>query len=249
MSAQSLRDQAEIIVAFDNLGPAQVLPIADIMKQAGIEWVKIGLELFTKIGPEVVLKLKKSNFKIFLDLKLFDIPNTVSKAVKASVDLGVDLITLHALGSSQMMIEAQKSAENTKTKIVAVTLLTSISDTDLFPLHNVFQSTQNRENIVLGLATMAAECGMNGIVCSANELKNSHIVSLNWNSKPIFVTPGIRSKEDSVNDQKNVSTIESAISFGATHLVMGRPILFNHLFSPLDAAKNALKVRDNCYGK
>ncbi len=248
MSAQNIKEKAEIIVALDNLEPAQVIPTADLMKQAGITWLKVGLELYTKMGPEVVQNLKKSNFKIFLDLKLFDIPNTVSKAVKASVDLGVDLVTLHALGSHQMMNDAQKAAENSQTKIVAVTLLTSIADTDLYPLHNVFQSTQNRENLVLGLATMAAECGMNGIVCSANELKNSHIVNLSWKSKPIFVTPGIRGKEDSANDQKNVSTIESAISFGATHLVMGRPILSNPKYSPVEAAKNALKVRDHCYG-
>ncbi len=239
--------KAEIVVALDNLEPKQIDATVEQLKSAGIVWLKVGLELFTKLGPTLVQNLKKSNFKIFLDLKLFDIPNTVYKSICSGVDLGADLMTIHALGSSKMLEEARKASENTQTKVVAVTLLTSIDQADLFPINEIFQATQSRENVILGLAKMTAQNNLDGIVCSANELKSFDIANLGWIRSPIFVTPGIRGKDDEANDQKNISTIEGAIEYGATHLVMGRPILSHKTLTPFEAAENALKTRDSYY--
>lgn len=217
------RDQ--LIVALDVESLAQVKKIVRALSPS-VVFYKVGLRLFTREGPEVVRWLKKRKLKVFLDLKFHDIPNTVAQAVESATQLGVDLMTVHALGGQEMMSVAVKAARQTAKKlkkpipkIFAVTVLTSTDD--LTPI-GISSSIPKQ---VLRLAKMAQSAQVDGIVCSPNEVKD---IKRHLRSSLRFLTPGIRLEEDTQkDDQKRVATPDQALKNGADYIVVGRPILLS----------------------
>ncbi|BBL34811.1 orotidine 5'-phosphate decarboxylase [Nitrosomonas stercoris] len=179
--------------------------------------VKVGKELFTAAGPQLVEKLMQLGFDVFLDLKFHDIPNTTAAACRAAASLGVWMINVHALGGEKMLRAAQQAVEGRKTKLIAVTLLTSMSRDDLREIN----IAGTPEIIVQQLALLTQRCGLHGVVCSALEAANLRAVTGKgfW-----LVTPGIRASDGNQDDQVRIATPTSAIHDGADYLVIGRPI-------------------------
>lgn len=182
-------------------------------------YLKIGMEMFYKEGPELVRELKKDGFKIFLDLKLCDIPNTVKAAMAKLAPLGVDIINLHAFGGIEMMKAAREGLnsceEGKKTKLIAVTILTSISDEILKEEVLIDHPVKD---VVKHYALNAKKAGLDGVVCSALEAPSIAELGL------ISVTPGIRLAGDNADDQKRVATPSYAKELQATYIVVGRSI-------------------------
>ena len=182
-------------------------------------YLKIGMEIFYKEGPQLVRELHNMGFKIFLDLKLHDIPNTVEKAMRNLADLGVEITNCHAAGGIKMMEAARRGLDATengkKTKLIAVTQLTSISQE---ALEDELLIKENLADVVKHYALNAKKAGLQGVVCSPLEapiMKELGILS---------VTPGIRLQGDSVNDQKRVATPAYAKELGSDFIVVGRSI-------------------------
>lgn len=213
-----MQDNNQIIIALDMSDQRKVLSFVKDLDPEQCR-LKIGKELFTLYGPKLVKKLQKRGFEIFLDLKFHDIPNTVYKAVRAACQLNVWMLTIHAAGGSEMLRAARKAVDESEHKpiLVAVTVLTSLYDDDLSE-QGIQRSTDEQ---VLRLASLAQECGLDGVVCSAAEAASiRRLLSKNF----ILVTPGIRSAGDDSQDQKRVVTPNDAISAGSNFLVIGRPI-------------------------
>ncbi len=212
---------AELIVALDVPAPDAVHPVVDGLG-AEVGFYKIGLELFCAGGPAIVRELADRGKRVFLDLKLHDIPRTVARAVRAAAAPGVDLMTLHAAGGRAMIAAAAKAARDCpadrRPKLLAVTMLTSLEQADLIDLG----ISRGMPDQVAALAAMALEAGADGIVCSPREVLRLR------NALPahaILVTPGVRPAGSALGDQKRVATPAAAVRDGATHLVVGRPIL------------------------
>ncbi len=184
-------------------------------------YIKIGMEMYYKEGPSLVKELKKDGFKIFLDLKLHDIPNTVKAAMEKIGALGVDITNVHAEGGIQMMKAAREglnaTEEGKNTKLIAVTVLTSINDEILHDELGIREDLKVND-VVRKYALNAKEAGLDGVVCSA--LEASIIKEIGFMS----VTPGIRLSGDDVNDQKRVATPTLAKENGSTYIVVGRSI-------------------------
>lgn len=183
-------------------------------------YLKVGMELYYKEGAPMVRELKEKGYKIFLDLKLHDIPNTVYKAMRNLGELGVDITNVHASGGIKMMAAALKglregAGEGAMPKLIAVTQLTS---TDAETLKNELLIGESLENTVKHYALNAKTAGLDGVVCSP--LEASIIKELGLMS----VTPGIRLAGDSVDDQKRVTTPKKAREMGSTYIVVGRSI-------------------------
>lgn len=180
-------------------------------------FLKIGMELFYKEGPELIKELKKKGCKIFLDLKLHDIPNTVHKAMRNIALLDVDITNVHAGGGIKMMQEALAGLRevNQTTKLIAVTELTSISQEILT---NELHINEPLNDVVKAYATNAKIAGLDGIVCSPLEAPIAKELGI------ISVTPGIRFATDSKQDQKRVTTPAMARELGSTYIVVGRSI-------------------------
>lgn len=185
-----------------------------------LQWVKIGLQLFTAYGPDLVHEVAGRGYKVFLDLKLHDIPNTVAKAVKSISKLPVDLLTLHASGGAEMLKWASdaKDEYSPNLKLLAVTVLTSMNKQQLHDL-NV---SADPESQVLHLADLSLQSGVSGLVCSPLELS---LLRAKFGQGPVIVTPGIRPKGSASNEQKRIMTPGEALTKGANHIVVGRPIL------------------------
>ncbi len=179
--------------------------------------LKVGKELFTTAGPQLIEKLANSGFEIFLDLKFHDIPNTVAKACKAAANLGVWMVNVHALGGRKMLQAAREALPTGTTKLIAVTLLTSMDRSDIQDIGLQGEPDQ----IVQRLALLTKDCGLDGIVCSALETEN---LRNKIGHDFCLVTPGIRPANGSLDDQKRVATPLQAINNGADYLVIGRPI-------------------------
>lgn len=181
--------------------------------------VKIGKELFTRCGPSLVEEVIKKGFDLFLDLKFHDIPNTVGKAVTAAADLGVWMVNVHASGGRDMMLAARAAIDDAhhKPMLIAVTVLTSMSQSDLADI-GINVSPQDH---VRRLAQLAHQCGMDGVVCSAAETK---MLRGACGTDFALVTPGIRPAGDAADDQKRIVTPEDAIRAGSSYLVIGRPV-------------------------
>ena len=177
--------------------------------------LKLGLEFFSANGPAGVERVAKLGLPIFLDLKLHDIPNTVGKAIQALKHLEPAVLTVHAAGGRAMLAQA-KSAAHAGTKIVAVTVLTSLDQTDLADA-GVTGSPQDQ---VRRLSSLARESGLDGIVCSGAEV---HAARQFW-PEGFFVVPGVRPEGGDIGDQKRVVTPSAALKDGASILVIGRPI-------------------------
>jgi orotidine-5'-phosphate decarboxylase len=182
---------------------------------------KVGLQLYTALGPAVVSRIRDLGGEVFLDLKLHDIPNTVANALTEACRLGVRMVTLHALGGPRMLEKARQVADQAGAgapRLLGVTVLTSLSGGDLARLG----FGDSVENLVLRLARMAAECGLDGVVCSPLELERLGKEDL---GPLFFVTPGIRAAAAAADDQSRTLTAAQAIRAGAGYLVVGRPIV------------------------
>lgn len=184
-----------------------------------INWYKVGLELFCAEGPSVLEPLKKRNKKIFLDLKLHDIPRTVANAVKTAAGHGVSLMTIHAAGGQAMLKAAAEAARECANppRLVAVTTLTSLSQDDFTDIG----ITRSISAQALALGKLAISSGIDGLVTSAHE---AGVLRENFPSS-LLVVPGIRMPDGETGDQKRIATPAFAVHQGATHLVVGRPIL------------------------
>lgn len=187
-----------------------------------VDFYKVGLELFTREGPAALAALRNRGKRVFLDLKLHDIPRTVARSVAAAAAHGVDLLTVHAGGGSAMMsAAAQAAAVGNRThvpKIVAVTALTSLDQNDL---RQVGVERDLKEH-TLALAELAVSAGVDGLVCSPLELT---AMRNRLGLAPILVAPGVRPVGADLGDQKRVATPAAAAQAGATFIVVGRPIL------------------------
>lgn len=208
----------KIIVALDYPGAAPALALAHRLSPELCR-LKVGKELFTATGPALLEKLMKSGFEIFLDLKFHDIPNTTAQACKAAASLGVWMINVHALGGRKMLEAAQLAVSTCvqPPKLIAVTLLTSMNQQDISDLG--INATPGE--MVLRLAKLAQDSGLDGVVCSAME---TALLRRHCGSKFSLVTPGIRPLEASLDDQSRVMTPEEALMAGSSYLVIGRPI-------------------------
>ena len=206
-----------IIVALD-MSPENALELARKLNPNECK-VKVGSQLFTSSGPEVIEKLKDLGFDVFLDLKFHDIPNTVRKAVEASMKLDVWMLNVHSLGGKEMLRAASEAVKQSSVKpfLLGVTILTSLDDKALKTVG--FGLTL--EDQVLLLAELCQNEGLDGVVCSPNEL--STLRSL-LDEDFLLVTPGIRSSGNAKNDQKRISTAALAIKNGANFVVIGREI-------------------------
>ncbi len=185
-----------------------------------LEWVKIGLQLFTAYGPDFVHEVADRGYKVFLDLKLHDIPNTVAKAVQSISSLPVQLLTLHAAGGSEMIEWANKARADyaPNLNLLSVTVLTSMSTEQLHAL-NVHATAEGQ---VIHLAEHALGAGSQGLVCSSLELAP---LRAKFGRDPIIVTPGIRPAGSAADEQKRIMTPSAAAQAGSDYIVVGRPIL------------------------
>ncbi|RUO25632.1 orotidine-5'-phosphate decarboxylase [Aliidiomarina minuta] len=209
----------KIIVALDFASADEALAFVDKLDADECR-VKVGKELFTQAGPELIRALHKRGFEVFLDLKFHDIPATVAKAVKAAADLGVWMVNVHASGGEEMLkaaVEALQSYGDKAPLLIAVTVLTSMSEQELQKL-GIDKPLPAQ---VLTLARMARESGLDGVVCSAKE---AALLREALGKEFLLVTPGIRPPGSAINDQKRVMTPIEAMHAGADYLVMGRPI-------------------------
>jgi len=208
-----------IMLAIDTSSLDEAKSLAVKLKD-NIGGIKLGMEFFNSFGPSGIKAIKDFDIPIFLDLKLHDIPATVYKTITTLLKLEPAIINVHASGGKEMMMAAAKALKdsgNKNTKIIAVTILTSLDDNDLYEIG--FSGTSNE--LVLRLAKLAQESGLDGIVCSAKEIST---IRENIGSDFMLVVPGIRTKEDNTDDQKRIMTPKEAILLGADLLVIGRPI-------------------------
>lgn len=205
-----------IIVALDFPDMKQALAFTALLHPALCR-VKVGKELFTAAGPQVVEKLTDKGFEVFLDLKFHDIPSTVANACKAATGLGVWMINVHALGGRRMLSAAREAVPVGTTRLIAVTLLTSLERSDL----NEIGLNGEPQEVVQRLASLAADCGLDGVVSSALEAPRlRQVMGKNF----CLVTPGIRPVDASMDEQKRTATPRQAIENGSDYLVIGRPV-------------------------
>ena len=180
--------------------------------------LKIGSQLFTSSGPQIVKELNSLGFDVFLDLKFHDIPNTVYEAVKSAADLGIWMVNVHASGGRAMLEASKKALEgfDQPPLLIAVTVLTSLSEDSLNEVGIKDLSEQ-----VLRLAELTNECDLNGVVCASTDVQ---AIKNRFGKDFITVTPGIRPNDSKVNDQNRISTPSEAVKNGSDYLVIGRPI-------------------------
>lgn len=204
-------------MALDYPSQRDALELVDAL-EGTVDFYKVGLELYTREGPGVVRALKGRGNRVFLDLKLLDIPNTVTRAVASAAALGVDLLTVHAQGGPAMLREAAAAAGE-ELDILAVTVLTSFTGSELGRVWG--RDVPSVEEEVLRLAVLAREAGVSGVVASAREAQPLRSA---LGDDFLVVTPGIRLPGGERHDQARVSTPEAAVSAGASHLVVGRAV-------------------------
>ncbi|MBQ8255326.1 MAG: orotidine-5'-phosphate decarboxylase [Clostridia bacterium] len=210
----------DVIIACDFDSAAKTFEFLD--KFTGVKpFVKIGMELFYAEGPEIVREIKKRGHKIFLDLKLHDIPNTVKKAMAVLSRLDVDMTNLHASGTKRMMeaaIEGLTREDGTRPILIAVTQLTS---TDQESMENDLLIKEPIDKVVMHYAKCASDSGLDGVVCSPLEAGKVHDTC---GKSFVTVTPGVRFADGDVGDQKRVMTPAQAKEIGSDYIVVGRPI-------------------------
>jgi len=208
---------AEIVVALDFASEAEALGFVDRVG-SGADFYKVGLELFTRAGPRVVERLRERGKRVFLDLKLHDIPNTVGRTVSVARGLGVELLTVHASGGEAMLRAAQESAAG-EVQLLGVTLLTSLTLREVSGVWGREPADLALEVVRLG--ALVQQCGLAGVVASPHEaraLRDALGATL------LIVTPGIRLPGGAAHDQSRIATPEAAVEAGASHLVVGRAV-------------------------
>jgi orotidine-5'-phosphate decarboxylase len=208
-----------IIVALDYANAADALAIVDRLAPELCR-LKVGKELFTRSGPDLVHALVGRGFDVFLDLKFHDIPNTVAQACRAAADLGVWMMNVHAQGGRKMMSAARAALDEygeRRPLLIAVTILTSLGAEDIAEVGLTGSPADN----VLRLATLARDCALDGVVCSPQE---ASALSKALGADFRLITPGVRPTGSAQDDQRRVMTPADAIAAGASYLVIGRPI-------------------------
>lgn len=235
----------KIIIALDTPSKDEAIKWVKLLK-GNARLFKIGLELFNSCGPDIINEITSLGAEIFLDLKLCDIPNTVSGAIRSVLREGIKIIDIHTLGGSNMLTDAAKTIETashekniTKPHLIGVTLLTSIDENILKNEHRVNSTTEEQ---VLHLTKLAYQTGLDGVVCSPLEIKK-----IKGSIKPekpfIFVCPGIRPINSSKDDQKRTSTPYEALNAGADYIVIGRAVTKNE--KPLEELKKIIFEVEN----
>jgi orotidine-5'-phosphate decarboxylase len=207
----------ELIVVLDVDSREEAL--ATVAACGDCRWFKIGSQLFTRCGPDVVRAIQGLGKSVFLDLKYHDIPNTVAHAAKGAAALGVGLFTLHASGGRRMIEAARNAVDGTSTRILAVTVLTSLSDR---MLNEEIGVPGTAAEAVVRWAKLAVDSGAHGVVCSPLEIG---LVREAVGPEPLVVTPGIRPAWAAKDDQERILTPGEAARSGASMIVVGRPIL------------------------
>ena len=198
--------------------------------------LKVGSQLFTSSGPKIISELNDLKFDIFLDLKFYDIPNTVYQSVKSALDLGVWMVNVHASGGAKMLESAKKAIEsaNSSTILIAVTILTSFSKENMENL-----GISDLDKHILNLGKLAYDCGLDGVVCASTDTQS---IKKNFGKNFLAVTPGIRPAWSSLDDQSRVSTPVEALRNGSDFLVIGRPITGSK--DPIKALERIYKEMD-----
>ena len=210
----------DVIIACDFAGAEEAFAFLDRFPEEK-PFVKIGMELYYAAGPQIVRELKARGHRIFLDLKLHDIPNTVKKAMRVLSGLGADIVNLHAAGTRAMMeaaLEGLTRPDGSRPLLIAVTQLTS---TDQARMESELLIARPLEEVVLAYAQNAAAAGLDGVVCSPLEAGRVHAVC---GADFLTVTPGVRFAEGERGDQKRVTTPAEARELGSDYIVVGRPI-------------------------
>lgn len=225
----------DVIIACDFPNAEETLAFLDKFKEEK-PFLKIGMELYYGAGNEIVKEIKRRGHKIFLDLKLHDIPNTVRKAMKVLSALDVDMVNVHAAGTVDMMRAAKEGltrADGTRPLLIAVTQLTSTSEETM---QKELLINAGIGETIIKYARNAAEAGLDGVVCSPLE---AGIVKEACGKDFLTVTPGVRFAGGSVDDQKRVTTPERARELGSDYIVMGRPITAAE--DPVEAYRRAVR--------
>jgi orotidine-5'-phosphate decarboxylase len=213
-----MNNDPKIIVALDYADSASALELVNQLDPTLCR-LKVGKELFTAVGPQFVEQLARSNFGVFLDLKFHDIPNTVAKACTAASNLGIWMLNVHASGGLEMLQAAKQAVQSGESKplLIAVTVLTSMNQASL----NQIGIQTDLTTHVFNLATLTQQAGLDGVVCSALEAK---MLRAQLGIDFCLVTPGIRPANVNQDDQSRVVTPADALRYGASYLVIGRPI-------------------------
>lgn len=224
---------SKIIVALDYPQAAPALALAQRLEPSLCR-VKVGKELFTAAGPQLVEQLQQRGFEVFLDLKFHDIPNTTAQACKAAAALGVWMVNVHALGGKRMMEAAREALANVdhRPKLIAVTILTSMAQDDL---HGIGVNASPAQMVSL-LAGLVHDSGLDGVVCSAQE---ASALRRQYGKEFCLVTPGIRPVFAGSDDQMRIMTPRAALEAGSSYLVIGRPI--TQAPDPLQALQDILR--------
>ncbi len=210
----------DVIIACDFASKEETLNFLDKFTERK-PYVKIGMELYYSAGPEIVKEIKERGHKIFLDLKLCDIPNTVKKSMAVLSRLDVDMVNLHAFGTKAMMeaaLEGLTREDGSRPLLIAVTMLTSTSEERM---KNDLLIDAPLDEVVMKYAKNASECGLDGVVCSPLEASKVKDVC---GKEFLTVTPGIRFAGGDVGDQVRITTPEKAKEIGSDYIVVGRPI-------------------------
>tara|TARA_Y100001970_G_scaffold293884_1_gene444274 strand:- start:3290 stop:4021 length:732 start_codon:yes stop_codon:yes gene_type:complete len=241
-----LENKEKIILALDGVNKDHILNLLE--KLPDLVWVKVGLELFTLYGPNIIQDLRGRGKKVFLDLKFHDIPNTMASACYAAAKTGSEIITLHTCAGKNALkisklasLKAAEAINCDPPKIIGVSVLTSWSQVDFSKELAIKDKIEDR---VLKLSKLAIDSNLDGCVCSILELEKLKSISSN---KFELITPGIRLQNNSSNDQARVSTPKNAILKGANRLVVGRPIIqsedplyvFNLIVEQINSASNS----------
>jgi len=224
--------KSPIIVALDYPRADAALTLVDQLDPLLCR-VKVGKELFTREGPAIIKAIQSRGFELFLDLKFHDIPNTVASAVHAAADLGVWMVNVHASGGRRMMTAARERLQqnNLQTLLIAVTVLTSSERTDLAEIGLDIDPIEQ----VQRLAKLTADCGLDGVVCSAQE---ATVLRQQYSQSFALITPGIRPVGSDNNDQKRIMTPKQAVDVGVDYMVIGRPI--TQAPKPIEALRSIL---------
>jgi len=229
---KDLTARDRLAVALDLPTEHEALKLVDRLGQT-CQWYKVGMELYYAAGNTIVQQLRNRGFSVFLDLKLHDIPNTVAGAVRSATQAGASLLTIHATGGAAMMSAAAEAASAPGSpRLLAVTVLTSMDANELAGIG----ITASPAEQVLRLAKLAQAAGINGMVCSPEEVD---LLRKETGPDTLLVIPGIRPAGSAIEDQKRIATPAQAITHGASMLVVGRPITRAH--DPAKAAHAILQ--------
>src|SRR5262245_16757400 len=225
----------KVIIALDVSSQEEALHLVKDLRDS-VGMFKVGSQLFTACGPQIVRDIVAGGGKVFLDLKFHDIPNTVTHAVLEAAKLGVSMMTIHASGGRTMMQSVSKELHdkfgNKRPTVVAITVLTSFDTRALFEIGIEVPIEEH----VKRMALFAQECGIDGVVCSAREIQAVRKIV---NQSFRIVTPGIRMPDQSLNDQQRIATPHEALSAGADYIVVGRAVTADP--DPHAAAERLLK--------